>query len=243
MTEKTYTLTINVTYNVEDDAQHLKIKARLDMLPQHLKIKARLDMLPLQLFASGEFYLGVPLVSFDHQVEDNPKLVKRMLDVSMVHVPEWYREPDVRMPYKLADHGFGFFCWVPYGDCADAPSFLVPFIELAHSKGCVYINFDNEGQVIEWLPTYDEEAKAPDAPVWIGPKHSPMAAITACNNEGEHVDPAHLANAAVEVLAAQRGGTFMVMDDFCAGMAQRTHFVTQLRDGGWFATYIAPKEG
>lgn len=79
--------------------------------------------------------------------------------------------------------------------------------------------------------------------MWIGPKHSPMAAITACNNEGEHVDPAHLANAAVEVLAAQRGGAIMVMDDFCAGMAERTHFVAQPRDGGWFATYIAPKEG
>ncbi len=230
MTEKTYTLTINVTYNVEDDAQHEKIKARLDMLP-------------LQLFASGEFYLGVPLVSFDHQLEDNPKLIKRVLDVSMAHVPEWYREPDVRMPYKLADHGFGFFCWVPYEDYADAPLFMEPFIELAHSKGCVYINFDNEGQVIEGLPTYDEEAKAPDEPVWIGPKLSPMAAIIACNNEGEYMDHSHLALAVVETLVQQRDGAIIGADDFCAGMAQRTHFVAQLRDGGWFAAYIAPKEG
>lgn len=219
MTEKTYTLTINVTYNVEDDAQHEKIKARLNVLP-------------IMVAGGGMFTNGtnVELVTYDHQVEDNHKLIKRMLDVSMVHVPEAYRAPEVKLPYKLADHGFGFFCWVPYEDYADAPLFMEPFIELAHSKGCAFINFDNEGQVIAGLPTYDDISDK----AWVGPKTNPMAAITACNNEGEYVDPTHLANAAVEVLASLE---FFDEGDFCAAMAQRANIVAQRRVDGWYAAY------
>ena len=232
MTEKTYTLTINLTYDVKLEEQEEKIKNRLDVLP-------------MAVAGGGMFDRSIPatLVTYDHQVEDNPKLIKRVLDVSMVHVPEWYRELDVRMPYKLADHGFGFFCWVPYEDYADAPFFMEPFIELAHSKGCAFINFDNEGQVIAGLPTYDEKAEAPDATVWIGPERSPIAAITACNNGGEYMDPLDLAEAAFHALIGEEAKESMCVDTFCANMAERTHFVAQLRDGGWFATYDGPKKG
>lgn len=215
MTEKTFTITIDVTYDVENDEQAERVKTHLDDLPMFLNAVSRLE---------GD--TDVPMVTYDHQVEDNHKLVKRMLDVSMVHVPEAYRAPEVKLPYKLADHDFGFFCWVPYKDYANTPLFMEPFIELAHSKGCAVINFDNEGQVIAGLPTYDK--------AWVGPKTNPMAAIIACNNEGEYVDPTHLANAAVEVLASLE---FFDEGDFCAAMAQRANIVAQRRVDGWYAAY------
>ena len=96
--------------------------------------------------------------------------VCKYLDLSTGHLTEAEREgPAIIDNFKAIDHGYGWRVWVPAADdphlaenAAQFPNVLAA-MNLARSLDCFWINFDADGEYVDELPVFDDEAAEFDA--------------------------------------------------------------------------------
>lgn len=110
--------------------------------------------LPRALNAFGSLVSAMERIATALEEQNKPKEtpggVKVMLDLSTNHAPE--ENPDWG-DLRVVPHEYG---WVVFVDNeAELPDWIKPAHHKAHSSGCMIINFDAAGDVLEDLPKWE----------------------------------------------------------------------------------------